>query len=91
MLGGVIRTLTLGPRLVRAVLLLPELLRRLDEIESHTHAMVGNTSSMERSTATLVVEVAKVDGSIRHLAEGIEPIGRLAGRLPRGRRGEALP
>jgi hypothetical protein len=53
--------------------------------------MVGNTSSMERSTATLVVEVAKVDGSIRHLAEGIEPIGRLAGRLPRGRRGEALP
>ncbi len=61
MLGGVIRTLTVGPRLIQAVLLLPELLRRLDEIERHAHAMVGNTSSMERSTATLVVEVAEMD------------------------------
>jgi hypothetical protein len=49
MLGGVIRTLTLGPRLVRAILLLPELLK------------------------------------------ATQPLGRLVGRLPGGRRGEALP
>jgi hypothetical protein len=91
MLGGVIRTLTLGPRLVRAVLLLPELLNRLDEIERHAHAMVGNTGSMERSTATLVIEVAETNRSIRLLAEATQPLGRLAGRLPGGRRGEALP
>jgi hypothetical protein len=91
MLGGVIRTLTLGPRLIRAVLLLPELLNRLDEIERHAHAMVGNTGSMERSTATLVVEVAEMDRNIRLLAEATQPLGRLVGRLPGGRRGEALP
>jgi hypothetical protein len=91
MLRGVIRTLTIGPRLVQAILVLPELLRRLDEIERHSHAMVGNTGSMERSTATLVVEVAEMERSMRLLAEATEPLGRLAGRLPRGRRGQALP
>jgi hypothetical protein len=91
MLGGVIRTVTVGPRLVRAVLLLPELLKRLDEIERHAHAMVGNTGRMEQSTATLVVEVAEMDRSIRLVAEATQPLGRLAGRLPRGRGGEALP
>jgi hypothetical protein len=90
MLGGVIRTLTVGPRLIRAVLLLPELLIRLDEIERHAHAMVGNTGSMERSTAALVVEVAAMDRNIRLLTEATQPLGRLAGRLPGGRRGEAL-
>jgi hypothetical protein len=90
MLGGVVRTLTVGPRLVQSILLLPELLRRLDEIETHAHAMVGNTGSMERSTATLVVEVAEMDRSIRLLAEATQPLGRLVGRLPGGRRA-ALP
>jgi hypothetical protein len=85
MFGGVVRTLTLGPRLIQSLLLLPELLRRLDEIERHTEAMVGNTGSMERSTATLVVEVAETNRSIRQVAEATEPLGRLAGRLPRGR------
>jgi len=89
MLGAVIRTLTVGPRLVQSILLLPELLRRLDEIEQHAHAMVGNTGSMERSTATLVIEVAEMDRSIKLLAEATQPLGRLAGRLPGGRR--ALP
>ena len=91
MLGGVVRTLTLGPRLIKSLLLLPELLRRLDEIERHTEAMVGNTGSMERSTAALVVGVADMDRNIRRLAETTEPLGRLAGRLPGGRRGETLP
>jgi hypothetical protein len=91
MLGGVVRTLTLGPRLIKSLLLLPELLRRLDEIERHTEAMVGNTGSMERSTATLVLEVAETNRSIQLLAEATQPIGRLAGRLPGGRRGETLP
>jgi hypothetical protein len=91
MLGGVIRTLTLGPRLIQSLLLLPELLRRLDEIERHTEAIVGNTGSMERSTATLVLEVAETNRSIQLLAEATQPIGRLAGRLPGGRRGETLP
>src|ERR687895_2978850 len=91
MLGGVIRTLTLGPRLIQSVLLLPELLRRLDQIERHAHEMVGNTGSMERSTATLVIEVAETNRSIRLLAEATQPLGRLAGRLPGGRRGETLP
>ena len=90
MLGPVIRTLTVGPRLVQSLLLLPEMLRRLDEIERHAHAMVGNTGSMERSTATLVVEVAQMDRSIQLLAEATQPLGRLAGRLPGGRRA-ALP
>jgi hypothetical protein len=90
MLGAVIRTLTVGPRLVQSILLLPELLRRLDEIEQHAHAMVGNTGSMERSTATLVIEVAEMDRSIKLLAEATQPLGRLAGRLPGGRRA-ALP
>jgi hypothetical protein len=91
MFGMVVRTLTLGPRLVQSFLLVPELLRRLDEIERHTEAMVGNTGSMERSTATLVLEVAETNRSIRLLAEATQPLGRLAGRLPGGRRGEALP
>jgi hypothetical protein len=91
MLGGVVRTLTLGPRLIQSLLLLPELLRRLDEIERHTEAVVGNTGSMERSTATLVIEVAETNRSIRLLAEATQPLGRLAGRLPGGRRGETLP
>lgn len=91
MLGGVVRTLTLGPRLIQSLLLLPELLRRLDEIEQHTEAIVGNTGSMERSTATLVIEVAETNRSIRLLAEATQPLGRLAGRLPGGRRGESLP
>jgi hypothetical protein len=91
MLGGVIRTLTIGPRLIRAVLVLPELLNRLDEIERHADAMVGNTGSMERSTAMLVTEVAEMDRHIRLLAEATQPLGRLAGRLPGGRRGEAVP
>ena len=85
------RTLTLGPRLIQSLLLLPELLRRLDEIERHTEAVVGNTGSMERSTATLVIEVAETNRSIRLLAEATQPLGRLAGRLPGGRRGETLP
>jgi len=91
MLRGVVRTLTLGPRLIQSLLLLPELLRRLDEIERHTQAVVGNTGSMERSTATLVIEVAETNRSIRLLAEATQPLGRLAGRLPGGRRGETLP
>jgi hypothetical protein len=91
MLGGLVRTLTLGPRLIQSLLLLPELLRRLDEIERHTEAVVGNTGSMERSTATLVIEVAETNRSIRLLAEATQPLGRLAGRLPGGRRGETLP
>jgi hypothetical protein len=90
MLRGVVSTLTLGPRLVQSLLLVPELLSRLDEIERHAAAMVGNTGSMERSTATLVVEVAEMDRSIRLLAEATQPLGRLAGRLPGARRGEAL-
>ena len=91
MLGGVVRTLTVGPRLIQSLLLLPELLRRLDEIERHADAMVGNTGSMKRSTATLVIEVAETNRSIRLLAEATQPLGRLAGRLPGGRRGETLP
>jgi 23S rRNA C2498 (ribose-2'-O)-methylase RlmM len=91
MLGGLVRTLTLGPRLIQSLLLLPELLRRLDEIERHTEAVVGNTGSMERSAATLVIEVAETNRSIRLLAEATQPLGRLAGRLPGGRRGETLP
>ena len=91
MLGGVVRTLTLGPRLIQSLLLLPELLRRLDEIERHADAMVGNTGSMERSTAMLVIEVAETNRSIRLLAEATQPLGRLAGRLPGARRGETLP
>jgi hypothetical protein len=46
---------------------------------------------MERSTAVLVTEVAEMDRNIRLLAEATQPLGRLAGRLPGGRRGEALP
>ena len=91
MLGGVVRTLTLGPRLIQSLLLLPELLRRLDDIERHTEAVVGNTGSMERSTATLVIEVAETNRSIGLLAEATQPLGRLAGRLPGGRRGATLP
>jgi hypothetical protein len=62
MLGGVVRTLTLGPRLIQSLLLLPKLLRRLE-----------------------------TNRSIRLLAEATQPLGRLAGRLPGGRRGETLP
>jgi hypothetical protein len=108
MLGGVLRTVTAPIRVVQAVLVLPELLRRLEEIEVHTHAMVGNTGSMESSTAELaqkvpeLVDLSKVvaelqvslvemERTIAVLAEATEPLGRLAGRLPGGRRTEALP
>jgi hypothetical protein len=108
MLGRVIRTLTAGPRLVQAILVLPELLRRLDEIERHTQAMVGNTGSMDRSTAVLatkvpeLVDLSKVmaelqislvemERSLQLLTDATQPLGRLAGRLPGGRRGEAVP
>jgi hypothetical protein len=108
MLGTVIRTLTVGPRLVQAVLMLPELLRRLDDIERHTQAMVGNTGSMERSTASLatkvpeLVDLSKVmaelqislvemERSLQLVVDATQPLGRLAGRLPGGRRGEVAP
>jgi hypothetical protein len=89
MLGSVIRTITVGPRMVQAILTLPEVLRRLDQIERHAHEMVGNTGSMERSTALLVVEVAELQRSIQLLADATLPLGRLAGRIPGRRRGEA--
>ena len=108
MLGTVIGTLTIGPRLVRAVLVLPELLRRLEEIERHTQAMVGNTGSMQRSTASLATKVpelvdltkvvaelqislVEMERSVQLLTQATQPLGRLAGRLPGGRRGETLP
>jgi hypothetical protein len=108
MLGRVIGAITAGPRLVQAILVLPELLRRLEEIELHTQAMVGNTGSMERSTASLatkvpeLVDLSKVvaelqislvemERSVQLLTEATQPLGRLAGRLPGGRRTEALP
>ena len=107
MLGSVIRTLTVGPRMVRAILVLPDLLRRIEEIERHTKLMVGNTGSMERSTASLatkvpeLVDLSKVvaelqislvemERSVQLLTEATQPLGRLAGRLPGGRRSEAL-
>ncbi len=108
MFGTVVRVVTAGPRLVQAILVLPELLRRLEEIERHTDAMVGNTGAMERSTALLarkvpeLVDLTKVvaelqialvemERTIHVLADATEPLGRLAGRLPGGRRTEALP
>ena len=108
MLGTVVGALTAGPRLVRSILVLPELLRRLEEIERHTQAMVGNTGSMERSTASLahkvpeLVDLSKcvaelqlslveMERTIQVLAEATEPLGRIAGRLPGGRRTEVLP
>jgi hypothetical protein len=108
MLRGVLRVVTAGPKLVKAILVLPELLRRLDEIERHTQAMVGNTGSMERSTASLAhkvpelvdltkvvaelqVSLVEMERTVGVLAEATEPLGRLAGRLPGGRRTEQLP
>jgi hypothetical protein len=108
MLGGVIRTLTIGPRLIQAVLVMPDLLRRLDAIEQHSAAMVGNTGSMERSTASLAhkvpelvdltkvmaelqVSLVEMERSMQSLVEATQPLGRLAGRLPGGRRGEIEP
>jgi hypothetical protein len=108
MLGSVIRAITTGPRLVQAILVLPELLRRLEEIERHTQSMVGNTGRMDRSTAALatkvpeLVDLSKVvaelqislvemERSVALLTEATQPLGRLAGRLPGGRRPEALP
>jgi hypothetical protein len=107
-LGGVIRTLMIGPRLVQSILVLPELLRRIEEIERHTDAMVGNTGNMDRSTAALatkvpeLVDLSKVvaelqislvemERSVQLLTQATQPLGRLAGRLPGGRRSEALP
>jgi hypothetical protein len=107
MLGSVIRTLAIGPRLVQAILVLPELLHRLEQIEGHTDAIVGNTGSMRRSTASLatkvpeLVDLSKVvaelqialvemERSVVLLTEATQPLGRLAGRLPGGRRPEAL-
>jgi hypothetical protein len=107
-LGGVVRTLMIGPRLVQSILVLPELLRRIEEIERHTDAMVGNTGNMDRSTAALatkvpeLVDLSKVvaelqlslvemERSVQLLTQATQPLGRLAGRLPGGRRSEALP
>jgi uncharacterized membrane protein YdfJ with MMPL/SSD domain len=107
-LGGVVRTLTIGPRLIQAILVLPDMLRRIEEIERHTHAMAGNTGNMDRSTASLatkvpeLVDLSKVvvelqislvemERSVQLLTQATQPLGRLAGRLPGGRRTEALP
>jgi hypothetical protein len=108
MLGSVVGALTVGPRLVRAILVLPELLRRIEDIERHTEAMVGNTGNMDRSTASLatkvpeLVDLSKVvaelqislvemERSVQLLTQATQPLGRLAGRLPGGRRSEAVP
>jgi hypothetical protein len=108
MFGSVIGALTVGPRLVRAILVLPELLLRIEQIERHTEAMVGNTGNMDRSTASLatkvpeLVDLSKVvaelqislvemERSVQLLTQATQPLGRLAGRLPGGRRSEALP
>jgi uncharacterized membrane protein YdfJ with MMPL/SSD domain len=106
-LRGVIRVLTAGPRMVQAVLVLPDMLRRIEEIERHTHAMAGNTGNMDRSTASLaekvpeLVDLSKVvaelqislvemERSVQQLTQATQPLGRLAGRLPGARRGEAV-
>jgi hypothetical protein len=108
MFGSVIGALTVGPRLVRAILVLPELLLRIEQIERHTEAMVGNTGNMDRSTTSLatkvpeLVDLSKVvaelqislvemERSVQLLTQATQPLGRLAGRLPGGRRSEALP
>jgi hypothetical protein len=108
MFGSVIGALTVGPRLVRAILVLPELLLRIEQIERHTEGMVGNTGNMDRSTASLatkvpeLVDLSKVvaelqislvemERSVQLLTQATQPLGRLAGRLPGGRRSEALP
>jgi hypothetical protein len=108
MFGSVIGALTVAPRLVRAILVLPELLLRIEQIERHTEAMVGNTRNMDRSTASLatkvpeLVDLSKVvaelqislvemERSVQLLTQATQPLGRLAGRLPGGRRSEALP
>jgi hypothetical protein len=107
-LGGVIRTLMIGPRLVQSILVVPEVLRRIEQIELHTKAMVGNTGAMEHNTAALatkvpeLVDLSKVvaelqmslvemERSVQLLTQATQPLGRLAGRLPGGRRSEALP
>ena len=69
MLRSVIRTLKVGPRLVQAILVLPELLRRLEDIERHTQAMVGNTGNMDRSTASLATKVPELVDLSKIMAE----------------------
>jgi hypothetical protein len=68
-LGGVVRTLMIGPRLVQSILVLPELLRRIEEIERHTDAMVGNTGNMDRSTASLATKVPELVDLSKVIAE----------------------
>jgi hypothetical protein len=69
MLRGVIHTLTVGPRLIQAILVLPELLRRIEDIERHTEAMVGNTGNMDRSTASLATKVPELVDLSKVVAE----------------------
>jgi hypothetical protein len=63
-------------------------------MESSTAALahkVPELVDLSKVVAELQISLVEMERTIAVLAEATEPLGRLAGRLPGGRRTEALP
>ena len=74
------------PRLVDATSALPELPERVRSVEGLVGDAVGNLDRLQPSLDQLGAQIAELQEVIGGLGGALEPIGRLAGRMPGGTR-----
>jgi DNA repair ATPase RecN len=70
------------PQLVDATNTLPELPERVRAVEALVESAVGNLDRLEPNLDQLGSQIAELQRVIGGLGEALEPIGRLAGRVP---------
>jgi ABC-type transporter Mla subunit MlaD len=74
------------PQLVEATAALPELPERVRSVETLVESAVGNLDRLQPSLDQLGTQIAELQHVIDGLGGALEPIGRLAGRVPGGNR-----
>jgi hypothetical protein len=74
------------PQLVEATAALPELPDRVRSVEGLVGDAVGNLDRLQPSLDQLGTQISELQGVIDGLGGALEPIGRLAGRVPGGNR-----
>ena len=70
------------PELVKAASALPDLPERVRAVEGLVESAVGNLDRLEPSLDQLGTQIAELQRVVAGLGEALEPIGRLAGRMP---------
>ena len=65
---------------------LPELPQRVEAVERQVNGVAGQLHRIEPSLEALSAGVASLQDAARQLAGAVEPVARIAGRLPGGRR-----